>query len=146
MTHSGGQIVPIFLTFDQLQVEENAIHAELARDWNSANESYDAALAKNAILKKNAPDVDSQQVIAAIRDFAKANPAQREICEKLIADVRDISIRLHMANIDLAEKRAIVDLQKSRCAALERRDGRMFGFSKLAKRSQRFANAQLRKG
>jgi hypothetical protein len=145
MSDSGSTIVPIFLTFDALQVEENAIHADLVKDWNDANEAYDAALAKSAALKKSAPDVDSQQVIAALRDFAKANPAQREICEKLIADVRDISIRLHMANIDLAEKRAIVDLQKSRCAALERRDGRMFGFSKLAKRSQRFASAQLRK-
>jgi len=145
MTDSGGQIVPIFLTFDQLQVEENAIHADLVKDWNAANETYDAAIAKTVVLKKSAPSIDSQQAISGLRDFAKANPAQREICEKMIADVREISIGLHKARTELAETRAAVDLQKARCAALEKRDGRMFGFSKLARRSQRFASAQLKR-
>jgi hypothetical protein len=145
MNLDGDKIVPIFKTFDELQADETAIHADLVRDWNSANEAYDAALAKSAVLKKSAPDIDGQKVIAALRDFAKANPAQREICEKMISDIRGIAIGLHTAQVDLAEKQAVFDLKKARCEALERRDGRMFGFSKLARRSQRFASAQLRR-
>jgi hypothetical protein len=144
MKNSGSEkIVPIFLTFDQLQVEENAIHADLVKDWNAANEAYDAAIAKNLVLKKSAPDIDSQVAISGLRDFAKANPAQRDICEKLISDVRGIAISLHMAQVDLAEKQAVFDLKKARCDAVERRDGRLFGFGALRKRSQRFASAQL---
>jgi len=147
-------VVPIFKTFDDLQADEQQILADLEREWNEANEVFDSAMAKTAVLKKDMPtDGDSSQgyhrAVAGLKALAKLNPSNASSCAKMIADLTDIemshrAVAAEMQN-RLAKKEALVGLLRARNAAVEKRDQRLFGFGALAKRSQRFATAQLNK-
>lgn len=147
----GNKIVPIFKTFDELQSDEDKIVSEYYAEYERANEAFDSAMAKTVMLKKSAPRDDAcggyGRAVKGLRALAKANPSQRATCEQMIADLGEIAmkfrIQLHKSRVELAERQAVADLLQARRDALEKCEGRLFGFRKLAKRSQRFASAQL---
>jgi hypothetical protein len=152
MTNSGGNnVVPIFKTFDQLQADEHAIHVELVRDWNNANDSFDGAMSKVAALKKNPPggeiSTEYTGIVAGLKKFSKLNPSSASTCAELIRDVAAIEIHridaVGRLAISRAETNAIANLIAARAAALNKRDENMFGFGALKRRSQRFASAHL---
>ena len=142
--------MPLFKSFDELQADESAIAIDCERDWNAANAAYDDAMAKVAALKKNPPgDICEAYTgtLAALKKLSKFNKSMASACSKMIQDIAAIEIhRIDLAGklaISRAETDALSKLIGSRRAALEKRDRRMFGFGALARRSQRFATAQL---
>lgn len=145
-------IVPIFKTFDELQADESAIVTDLEREWAEANQAYDAAMERVAMIKKAPPGDISEAytgTVTALKKFAKLNPPSASTCHKIIQDLAAIEThRIDLAGelaIARAENDAITKLIGARKAALNKRDERMFGFGALARRSQRFATAQLNK-
>jgi hypothetical protein len=145
-----GNIVPIFKSFDELQADETAISVDVVREWNEANQVFDAAMSKVAALRKNPPgDISDaySSTIAAIKKLAKHNPSTASTCATMIQDIAAIEKRrIDFAGelaIARAETDALAQLIGARKAVIEKRDRLMFGFGKLAKRSQRFATAQL---
>jgi hypothetical protein len=149
---TGDNIVPLFRTFDELQANETAIAVDAVREWNEANQAYDAAMSKVAALKKNPPgDIseDYPRTIAALKKMATQNPSAASTCNSMIQDLAALEIhRIDLASklaISQAETDALAQLGAARKAVIEKRDQRMFGFGALARRSQRFATAQLNK-
>jgi hypothetical protein len=143
-------IVPIFKTFDQLQSDETAIAVDVEREWNDANDAFDAAMAKVARLKKAPPgDIgdDYNRTIAALKKFAQQNPSAASTCNSMIKELAAFEIRRIDVEGELAISRAETDalsrLVAARKAVIEKRDRRMFGHGALAKRSQRFATAHM---
>jgi hypothetical protein len=142
--------VPIFKSFDQLQADETAIAVDVVREWNEANNAYDAAMSKVAALKRNPPgDISATytKTIAALNKLARLDPANAATCYRMIQDLAALEKRRIVLEVDMAIERAELDaaskLMDARKAVVDRRDERMFGFGKLARRSQRFATAQL---
>jgi hypothetical protein len=150
MSDSGSTVVPLFKTFDELQADESAIAVDVEREWNEANQAFDAAMSKVAALKKNPPGDISEAytgTIAALQKMAKQNPSTASTCATMIQDLaalekRRIGLAGELA-IARAETDALAKLIGTRKAVIEKRDRRMFGFGALAKRSQRFATAQM---
>jgi hypothetical protein len=143
-------VVPIFKTFDELQADESAIATDATREWNEANQAFDAAMSKVAALRKNPPgDISAAytSTIAALKKLAKQSPATASTCNSMIHDLAALEKRriefVGELAISRAETDALSKLIGARKAALEKRDRRMFGFGALAKRSQRFATAQM---
>jgi hypothetical protein len=150
---TGATIVPIFKTFDELQADETAIQEELVRSWNEANQNFDIAMERVAWLKKNPPGGDLSKAytstVAALKTFAELRPSTAPFCTSLVKAVgaietKRLDVEARMA-ISRAETDALATLIAARKAAIDRRDEGMFGFGKLARRSQRFATAQLNK-
>jgi hypothetical protein len=145
-----GKIVPIFKSFDGLQADETAIATDVVREWNEANAAFDDAMSKVAALKKNPPgDISAaySSTITALKKLASQNPSTASTCRQMIVDLAALEKRRIEAVGETAIARAEIDaarkLVDARKAVLNKRDERMFGFGKLARRSQRFATAQL---
>jgi hypothetical protein len=150
MTSEETKVVPIFKTFDELRADESAIATDTERQWNEANQAYDAAMSKVAALKKNPPGDISDgytTTMAALKKLANLDPSTASTCAKMIQEIAALEIRrIDLAGelaIARAETSALSQLVAARKAVIEKRDQRLFGFRALAKRSQRFATAQL---
>jgi hypothetical protein len=143
-------VVPIFKTFDELQDDETAITVDVVREWNEANDAFDAAMAKVAALKKNPPgDISAgyTRAVEGLKKLALLDPANASICYLIIQDLAAFEKKRIVLEgehaIELAEKSALAQLLDARKAVVEKRDERVFGFGKLARRSQRFATTHM---
>jgi hypothetical protein len=150
MTSEETKIVPLFKSFDELQADESAIAVDVECEWNEANQAYDAAMSNVAALKRNPPgDICATytKTTAALNKFASLDPANAATCYRMIQDLAALEKRRIGLEGDMAIERAEIDaarkLMDARKAVVDRRDERMFGFGKLARRSQRFATAQM---
>jgi hypothetical protein len=123
MSDPGGNVVPIFKTFDGLQADEQQINQDCAREWNEASETYDAAMAKTAVLKKDMPgDGDfskgCHQAVTALKALAKLNPKIASDCSKIASDCSKMIANL--LDIEMSQR-----AQKHQLDALERDEFRL---------------------
>jgi hypothetical protein len=114
-------IVPLFKTFDELDRDEHAIALAFYNEWQAAYRRWD--LVKVVLADDN---VTLTKLDVGDIELAMAKSAAGKFRSR-----RDPTIG------------ADAELAAALRAACEKRDARMFGFGALAKRSQRFASAQL---
>ena len=111
--------------FEDLKKNEDLILKEYADEWKAAYTRFDLAQAAISGDGTALAKFDNAEVAMAKAEVANA---VRKYGTARVADVRSVA-------------RLVAELK----AAVERRDDRLFGVGKLAKRSQRFAMASERK-
>ena len=119
MKNYGGNVLPIFASYDALKREQEEAEAEYVAENIRAFAKYDAVL---AIVS----DDESALAKFATGDVELAKAFVRQHGEK-------------------AKSEATYEAGVTLLAALKRRHARLYGVGELAKRSQRFAAAVLRR-
>jgi hypothetical protein len=140
-------VVVLFRTFDELASDEAKIIAEYHQEWEQAYKAYDAAQsAVAASLAKVIPyDPHISKMFGALKKLAQEMPERRSEIETMSADLTELAAGSATLKRRLAEQQALTSLSRSLATAVTKRDERLYGFGALARRSQRFANAQARK-
>jgi len=122
---TGENIVVLFKKFEDLQRDEQKILHEFCCEWEAAYKRFDVVQAAisgdNAALAK----FDGTEVALAKSDVERSI---KKFGDTGVADVGSVA-------------KLAADLK----AAVEKRNGRLFGFTALGKRSMRFAMAQDRR-
>jgi hypothetical protein len=122
----GGNVVPLFKTFEQLQSDEAEILADYEAELDAAVKADDLARAGLGIDKD---------------ELSKLNTVDRELAkaaaDRLLGEARG-DVAIAKANLRTEGLTAIRD-------ALRKRNERLFGIGELAKRSRRFATAASRR-
>jgi hypothetical protein len=141
----GNKIVVLFKTFTELARDEEQIIADYYADWEQAYKVYDAAQSAVAAPLVVTDDPRISAMFAALKKLAKQMPERRSEIEKASADLTELATGSATSKRRLAERQALTSLSRSLQTAVAKCEGRLHGFGALAKRSQRFANAQMRK-
>ena len=138
-------ITVLFRTFEELARDEEKIHADFHGDWDQAKKALEAANSAVPLAKVVTVDPRVTAMFDALKKLAKLMPQRRSEIEKMSADLTDLATRASNVQRDHEALTAEHQALKLFKAAVAKRDERMHGFGALARRSQRFANAQLRK-
>jgi hypothetical protein len=137
-------IVVLFKTFEELARDEEQIIADYHGEWAQAYKAYDAQSAVAVPLAKVVTDDPRISVMfAALKKLAKQMPERRAEIETMSADLTELAAGSATLKRRLAEQQALTSLSRSLQTAVTKRNERLHGFGALAKRSQRFATAQL---
>jgi hypothetical protein len=139
-------VVPLFRTFAELARDEEQILADYHGEWSQAYKAYDAQSAVAVPLAKVVTDDPRiSAMFAALKKLAKLMPERRAEIETMSADLTELAAGSATLKRRLAEQQALTSLSRSLQTAVAKCEGRLHGFGALARRSQRFANAQMRK-
>jgi len=151
-------IVVLFKTFEDLQRDEDEIVADFQREWDDANAAFDLTYKtitadEAALTKWAAPAYEPPpHFLKNPQRRAALNALDSKLCAKLDAMYSNmVALAATQANlkkeisIELTKREAVTTLDNARKAALAKCNERMFGLGALARRSRRFASAQVGK-
>jgi hypothetical protein len=141
-------VVPLFMTFEDLQSTEQTIWAEFCAEWDSAYKHYDEVIASlpacppNPVIKFRKPkDADLSKALAQATTPAE----RREILAKALHEAKIATDHLtKQVEFNSAKHEALNTLIASLKAAVSKRNERLYGTTAVAKRSLRFATARNR--
>jgi hypothetical protein len=139
-------VVVIFRTFEELQRDQDLILADFEKQWQDAWDAFevarDALRAEDeggTLAKVIATPFFAARTLAALTKF---DPSLRAEIDELSSQFAKVAAEHHRLT---KQHEVLQNLESARKAAIEKRDGRLYGFGKLARRSQRFASAHERK-
>ncbi len=118
-------VVVLFKKFEELQRDEDEIMREFLAEWEGAYQKFDVVQAA----------INGDNTTLAKFDNAEVSLAKAEVAS---------SIR-KFGDTKVAEVSSVAKLAGDLKAAVEKRNGRLFGFTALGKRSMRFAMASERR-
>jgi hypothetical protein len=151
------KIVPLFLTYEQLEQDEINIAADYQKEWDGAWKSFDvtrtALLAEENVLEKS---VDRTPGAFANLKREKWYGALKKLDPSLAAQVDEVASRFAILEaenrrlaknhkLELAKRKAVETLRNAQNAANDKRSERLYGLGSIAKRSMRFAAAHERR-
>jgi len=157
MTMTEKKIVPLFLTYEQMEQDERDIIADYQGEWDDAFKAFDvtrtALLAEENVLAKS---VDRTPGTFANLKKLKWYGFLKKIDPSLSAQVDEVASKFAILEADnrrlmknlkleLAKRQAIEALRNAQNVANGRRDDRLYGLGSVAKRSVRFAAAHERR-
>jgi hypothetical protein len=146
-------VVPIFKNFFELQHDEDEIISEFRAEAEKACQALE--LAKAAIARNEAAELAKLQETAATEQRLPPRLSKVEPHGSILVKMHDLQEKLSSltaaqkqtkarAEAYLAKVAANAAMVEALQSAITKRNDRLYGHSKLAKRSQRFASAHLR--
>jgi hypothetical protein len=147
-------IVPLFKTYEELISDEKKILADCETESEAAFKAFEVA--RDAIISDDvalAKVVDTTvSPLAALKKFSRY-AALAKLYPALFAQIETMSNQFAVVSAEhkalkkqISTKREVIQtLENARKAAIDKRDGRLFGLTALAKRSMRFASAHERR-
>ncbi len=109
----GGNVVPLFISFETLQRQQNEAYQQLATEWNSTCERYDAV---HAVIKNDDGEL------------AKLAPGDADLAKRFVAEQGEA-----------AESQINRETISTLLAISKRYEAEIYGIGENAKRSRRFA-------
>lgn len=150
----GGNVLPIFKSFTELEQDQQEIMSTFAAEWTEAYRLFDVAQAKIAKTESTPgaeppqPSLHLTKIMASMQQVALSDSFKKlageavEALREIKAGAGTVAAELRVVKLKAEANRDLVDRLK---VAIKKRNEAIYGNNEVAKRSARFATAHSRR-